>query len=79
MRTVGLRARLPFKTMALFFDHPQTNARGMLSTSDDAHNNRRLARTRTPVPHHVCLRLVGGWLAALTALLALVFAIRWSA
>ena len=63
--------------MALFFDHPQTNARGLLSASEEMRNKRRLARTCTPVPDHVCLRLVGGWLAALTALLALVLAIRW--
>lgn len=68
----GLRPRI----MALFWDHPQVNARELFSASEDL-SNRRLARPRTAMPDHICLRLAGGWLAALTALLALVLTIRW--
>jgi len=53
--------------MALFFDHQRASARQLFPA-------RRVPQS---MPHHICLRLAGGWLAALTALLALVLAIRW--
>lgn len=67
--------------MALFFDYPQTNARDFSASEDSArsaasdHGAWRVPRTA--MPHHICVRLVGGWLAALIALLALVLMIRW--
>ena len=65
--------------MALFFDHPQASARGMRSVSADVRGNRRLTRPHGPMPGDICVRLVGGWLVALAALLALVLTIRWYA
>jgi hypothetical protein len=69
--------------MALFFDHLPVNARELFSagrnpaarTAADRRIGQRLPRT--PMPHHVCVRLVAAWLVALCGLLALVLTIRW--
>jgi len=69
--------------MALFFDHLPANARELFSwraspavrTAADRRIGQRLPRT--PMPHHVCVRLVAAWLVALCGLLALVLTIRW--
>ena len=65
--------------MALFFDHRPAGARDLLSAGETvpARTRQRLAR-RGAMPDHVCIRLVGGWLAGLVALLVLVLAVRWS-
>lgn len=53
--------------MVLFSDHRPAN----LLLHPGARRAPRI------VPHAVCVRLVGGWLAAVVLLLALVLTIRW--
>jgi hypothetical protein len=64
--------------MALFFDHRPAGRRGLLSAGENVPTRmrQRLAR-RNAMPDHICIRLVGGWLAGLVALLVLVLAVRW--
>jgi hypothetical protein len=62
--------------VALFFDHMPGRPLRFLQARDTP---RLRMSTRHPahVPHHICLRLVAGWLAALALLFALMLAIRW--
>jgi hypothetical protein len=79
--------------MALFTDHI-SNARQMLSGDADARPRSGVEadaaravltcrpppsrRLRRAMPHMVCVRLAGAWIGALTLLLLIVLAIRWS-
>ena len=68
--------------MALFFDHQHANARELFSRGANVvarAADRRIGQRlpRTPMPHHVCVRLVAAWLVALCGLLALVLTIRF--
>ena len=63
--------------MALLFDHLRESTRDLLAAGENSVRPR--AGFSTPVPDHICLRLIGGWLVALTALLALVLMMRLSA
>jgi len=67
--------------MALFFDHPWATVRRELSHRPPmpAAEESAKARIRRAMPDHICVRLVSGWLVTLTALLALVLALRWYA
>ena len=67
--------------MALFFDHPWAAVRREFSRRPPlrAAEESAKARIRRAMPDHICLRLVAGWLVTLTALFALVLALRWYA
>lgn len=67
--------------MALFFDHPLATMRREISQRMPlrALDESSKTRIRRSMPDHICLRLVGGWLVTLTALLGLVLAFRWYA
>ena len=67
--------------MALFFDHPLATVRREFTRRPPlrASEESSKARIRRAMPDHICLRLVCGWLVTLTALLALVLALRWYA
>jgi hypothetical protein len=76
--TQGAELRTGHRIMALFFDHPPAGARDLFSAGETMSARlRQRPVQRGAMPDHACIRLVGGWLAGLVALLALVFAIRW--